>query len=316
MECGFETGRLQWTHFKFKCTGRFSNSKEYQLVYPDAPVVSAEVASRTGVTREKLIEKYGSSEGIIRWDQYRSKQAESNSFEYKKEKHGWTKEQFDEFNSSRASTLLKMIERHGEDQGTVKWMSYCERQAYTNSKQYFIDRYGIDDGTRKFLKLNKEKGNSNNPIFISQQLGISVDEAVQLILNRSSSFGKLFGSNLEQEFTAMLVDKTGHLEYTTFTRPYGRWSNLLESYVIYDIKHNDCIIEFNGDYWHANPAIYADSAIIRGKTAVEIRERDYKKIKTAKELGFRTYVVWESDFRLDKNETIRKVKEWMLNGQQ
>ena len=30
LECGFESSRLQWTHFKFNCTGRFNNGTEYK----------------------------------------------------------------------------------------------------------------------------------------------------------------------------------------------------------------------------------------------------------------------------------------------
>ena len=28
-ECGFTASRLQWTHFKFNCTGKFNNGKEF-----------------------------------------------------------------------------------------------------------------------------------------------------------------------------------------------------------------------------------------------------------------------------------------------
>lgn len=315
MECGFETGRLQWTHFKFKCTGRFSNSKEYQLVYPDAPVVSTEVASRTGVTREKLIEKYGSSEGIIRWDQYRSKQAESNSFEYKREKYGWTRDQFDEFNASRSQTLEKMIARHGEEQGIINWTAYCEKQAYTNTQEYFIKKYGDDIGKAKYLDINKRKGDSNNPIEVAKKMNISVDEAVDVIISRIKYTGKTWGSNLEKEFTEMLEHELGPLENSTFSKPYGKWSHTLGSYVIFDIKHKDCVIEFNGDYWHANPKIYKDDAVIRGRTAAKIQQHDALKLQTAVDLGFRVLTIWESDFKEDKQQIIGKVKEWMLNGQ-
>lgn len=314
MECGFETNRLQWTHFKFKCTGRFVNCKEYQKAYPNAPLVSEELAKNTGITLSKMIEKYGVTFGQIKWDEYRKKQAESNSFEYKNKKHGWSRAEYDEFNSSRAQTLEKMIFRYGENEGTIKWQEYCSRQAYTNSKEYFVNKYGITVGTSKFLQLNKQKGSSSNPILLAKKLGIGLDEAVTVILNRVSKSGNVWGSNPEKEFTSMLVDKIGPLEYTTFTRPYGLWSNILGSYVIYDIKHKDCVIEFNGDYWHANPQIYQESTIIRGKSAKEIQDRDYKKLQTAKDMGLRTLTIWESEFKLDKEETIRKVIEWMQNG--
>jgi hypothetical protein len=208
-----------------------------------------------------------------------------------------------------------MIKRHGENLGTKKWLAYCERQAYTNSKIYFVEKYGVEEGNAKFLQLNAEKGSSSNPHTLSTRLGISIDEAVTLILNRSVRPGNIWGSNIEQEFTTMLIDTYGSLEYTTFTRPYGRWSTLLGTYVIYDIKHKDCIIEFNGDYWHANPALYKNDAIIRGRTALEIQEHDRKKLKTATDLGFRTYTVWEAEFKLDKQQTINRVIAWMQSGQ-
>jgi hypothetical protein len=149
-----ETNRLQWTHFKYNCTGKFSNSKEYKLVYPQAVLVSADVAAKTAITKDRLIKKYGIEEGALRWDQYKAKQADSNSYEYKRKKYGWTIEQYTEYNSSRAQTLEKMIARHGENLGTSNWLEYCERQAYTNSKIYFIEKYGVEEGTARFLKLN------------------------------------------------------------------------------------------------------------------------------------------------------------------
>lgn len=315
MECGFETGRLQWTHFKFNCTGRFSNSKEYKLAYPDAPVVSIEVSKSTGVTKIKLIEKYGEIEGTARWDSYRIKQANSNSFEYKRDKHGWTREQFNEYNSSRSQTLEKMIERYGEEQGIYNWITYCERQAFTNTKEYFIEKYGQELGKSKYLEINRQKSAGNDPIEIAKKMNISVDEAVDIIISRNKFNGILWGSNLEKEFTDMLVSEIGPLEYSTFTKPYGKWVSTLGSYVIYDIKHKDCVIEFNGDYWHANPKLYKDNAVLRGKTALEIQQRDKHKLQTAIELGLKVLTIWESDFKANKQETIRKVKEWMLNGQ-
>ena len=62
--------------------------------------------------------------------------------------------------------------------------------------------------------------------------------------------------------------------------------------------------------------MYADSAIIRGKTAVDIRHRDMLKLQTAKDFGFKTLVVWESEFKANKHEIIKKVVQWILKEQQ
>ena len=94
---------------------------------------------------------------------------------------------------------------------------------------------------------------------------------------------------------------------------YRKWSSLLNSYVIYDVVHKNCIIEFNGDYWHANPGIYVESALIRGSKAVDIWRKDMLKLKTATDLGFKVLTVWEQEFKSNKALTIEKVIKWMLS---
>ena len=68
MECGFETQRLQWTHFKYKCNGNIQSIYEYRKKYPDALTVNPDVAKRTAITEDKMIEKYGEIEGLVRWE--------------------------------------------------------------------------------------------------------------------------------------------------------------------------------------------------------------------------------------------------------
>ena len=311
LEYGAQEKRLQWTHFKFKCTGRFNNGKEYMAAYPGAKVVDASVAAKTAVTLKNLISKYGEKEGTARWEQYKQKQAYSNSFEYKQQKHGWTKEDFVKYNASRAVTLINMVSKYGERDGIKKWEDYCERQAYTNTKAYFIEKYGIEIGMEKYKQINKEKA-VNDPEILAHKLGITIDEAVDIIVMRQSRF---FSSNLELEFVNALEQSVGTLEYTNLTKPFGKWSHLLGTYVVFDIKHKNCIIEFNGDYWHANPRLFLPEAVIRGKKARDIWERDELKLQTARALGFRTFVVWESNFKTNKIETIKTIAEWISSEQ-
>ena len=86
--------------------------------------------------------------------------------------------------------------------------------------------------------------------------------------------------------------------------------------MIYDIKHKDCIIEFNGDYWHANPKIYDNDDLIRGTKAEDIWKRDALKISIAESHGFRTFVVWENDYINNKEKIIKDVVEWIQNIQE
>lgn len=312
LECGKMVSRIQWTHLRYKCTGRFKTCNEYVTFYPGAKILDESLAKKTSLTLENMVSKYGDEEGKKRWDSYREKQAYSNSFDYKSKKYGWSKEKFDEYNSSRAVTLEKCIQRYGEKEGLMKWHSYCERQAYTNTKEYFVIKYGKEDGIKKFIEYNWQKGKSKSATYYSDLFGISLDEASQLIINRQN-FN--YGSEIEREFTTLLEQKIGTLEHTSFRKPYGKWSNELSSYVVYDIKHGDCVIEFNGDYWHGNPKLYEGADLIRGKPAKEIWNRDRIKLETAIQCGLRVLVIWESEFKKDKTLTIERVIKWMLSGQ-
>jgi hypothetical protein len=307
LECGFESSRLQWTHFRFNCTGKFKNGTEYKKYYPNAEIIDKDLAKKTAITLENLVKKYGDVEGSIRWKTYKDKQALSNSLEYKKEKHGWSEKQFKEYNDSRSQTLKKMIERHGEAEGIIKWEKYCDRQSYTNTKSYFIQKYGEDLGTKKYIEINKKKS-VGNPVILAEKLNISIHEAVDIIIYRQKN---IFKSNLEKEFIQLIEERIGPLEHTSFKNPYGKWSKDLDTYVIYDVKHGNNIIEFNGDYWHANPKVYNETAIIRGKKAIDIWQRDMLKLKTAQDLGFNTLTVWELDFNFNKIKKIEEVIEWL-----
>lgn len=312
LECGFEGPRLQWTHFKYKCTGRFANGREYMLAHPGAKVVSEDLAKTTAVTLSNLIKKYGEVDGTARWESYREKQSYTNSFEYKRSKYGWSESDFAKYNSSRSQTLSKMIERHGESTGAAMWEKYCLRQAYTNTKDYFISKYGVDDGTKKYLEINRKKLLPHNPELLAEHLSISIDDAASIIISRQKNF---FISKLEKEFTTLLSNVIGPLECTSDKNPFGKWSPLLNTYVVFDIKHKNCIIEFNGNYWHANPKIYKDTAPIRGVTANDIWRRDQLKMQTVKNLGFSVLTVWEDEFTADKIGTIERVKTWILQNQ-
>jgi len=64
------------------------------------------------------------------------------------------------------------------------------------------------------------------------------------------------------------------------------------------------------------PKFFLPSATLRGKLAVDIWDSNMLKLKTAESFGFKTYVVWENDFRTNKQETVDKVAKWILQEQQ
>ena len=71
------------------------------------------------------------------------------------------------------------------------------------------------------------------------------------------------------------------------------------------------IIEFNGDFWHANPKIYNENDQLARfgheyDTAKNIWKRDKERIERFKHCGFQVLVVWESDYASDPEHVIEK----------
>ena len=109
-------------------------------------------------TKEHWILMFGEKDGLKKWNHYCKLQSKSNTFEYKKQKYGWTKEDFDEYNKTRAVTLENQIAKYGEEEGTKRFNDYCDKQSYAGNKlEYFIEKYGEKEGLIKFKEVNSKK---------------------------------------------------------------------------------------------------------------------------------------------------------------
>ena len=83
----------------------------------------------------------------------------------------------------------------------------------------------------------------------------------------------------------------------------------------FDFAYRNKIIEFNGDFWHANPSKYSADFInpVNKKTSKEVWERDKLKNEKAKELGYAVKIIWESDYKKNKEKIIKECIEWILS---
>lgn len=73
------------------------------------------------------------------------------------------------------------------------------------------------------------------------------------------------------------------------------------------------IIEFYGNFWHANPRIYGPYDIAGHNTlAKDIWQRDEKRLRKLYELGHSVYIVWEDEYRNSPDEILYKLDR-MLN---
>lgn len=95
-----------------------------------------------------------------------------------------------------------------------------------------------------------------------------------------------------------------------------QWINTVPSYYKPDFLYKNKIIEFYGDYWHANPINFGKNSndYIVGKGYVKdihfydsIRELDIKRE------GYDLLIIWESDYLTNKNDCVIKCVNFLLN---
>lgn len=268
-------------------------SKQTQFAFDIPNDVFESSREKYATTKEHMVEKYGEEIGLEKWKNYCKKQAETNTFEYKRKKYGMTKSDFRKYNASRSSTLNNFIKRHGEELGQQKWDEYCKRQSYTKSKEYIIQTYGEDEYKR--IQNNRLRGS--------------------IISINSQNFNDY--SKISQDFFRELDDILGN-KYKTYYKTKNDEYCISAQYnfyfLDYYIKDLKVAIEFDGDYWHANPNKYNKDFIIEQskETAEEVWQRDSDRCKILEEeFGIKTYVIWESEYYngMTAKEFIKKIPE-------
>lgn len=313
LECGSQLKRLQHTHFK-KCGGSCSTLEEYKIKHPNSPLVSADCAKISTPTLEGMKLKYGDEIGEQKWMLYCRRQANSNSFEFKQNKHGWTFEEWQKFNKSRAVTKQLCIERHGPIQGLVIWEQYVAKQVTNgNSLEWFISKYGEIDGTEKYQHVNFLKSHCEETFKIRYGENWETEYTNWILRFRSNS------SKMAEQFISDVIEMIGEsddLWYSPKTTEYFlRNQNQIFFYDLANLRSKK-ILEIHGDYWHANPKIYNEQFVNNqiGKTFQEIHDYDRIKTECAVTNGFDVMVVWEHEIKKDRFATLQIVSEWMSSN--
>lgn len=236
------------------------------------PLTSSKL-SHDACKKESFILKYGDEIGESKFLDHRKSKGKSLRLEY------WLNKGFSE---NEAKEKLKA------------------RQA-VGSKENFIKRHGYDDGIKRWqLRQNMwQKTMRSKPAEEIARIN-KLKGTSQLSKFKNGSFSTMI-SKAENELCGILN---------------GVSQFLLEnekSFYLYDINIGNKIIEYNGDYWHANPKIYNEFWINKNNklTALQIWERDRRKLEFAESKGYKVLTIWESDWKNNKNECIEECMRFL-----
>jgi len=218
-------------------------------------------------------------------------------------------------------------------------------QYATKSYDYIVSRYGIENADEIYKKRCFDCGIHVRKEFFMDK-GMSLEDAEKALAERQSTFSleKCIQKFGEEAGTARWKQRQDDWQDTMTSKPEEEIQrinrlkmnapgciskseqeliNLLEAkgfpilqqkqlrkdtkgHFMYDICYKNKIIEFHGDYWHANPSLYNEGFINATSklSATTIWDKDYSKEIIARNNGFDYLVVWEKDFKNDKETVV------------
>lgn len=171
-------------------------------------------------------------------------------------------------------------------------------QFQKRDKAFFISKYGEI--------LGEEKWKQKVSTWLHTMSNKSNAEKTQINLKRAYKNGSVSKGELSllNELKHMITDSEKIISQLILPKPNST------NFVKYDIAYNKKIIEYNGDIWHANPKMFKDSDVPKFPknrlTAKQLWSKDNEKLQIAITNGFSVLVIWESDYKNNKDKVLKE----------
>lgn len=312
--------------YRKRLPGTYEYFKYFKNITPDEKCyeLEKEFWSKKACTLKNMKARYGEELGQKRFDEYREKQAYSNTLEYMINKYGEEKgtAKYYTANEKRAVTLPNLIAKHGEIDGNEIYSNYIQQQAYTNSEEYFKEKLGDEEGVKKYKLINLMKGHSYESYLI--RYDGDIEKATIDYTEYCAKRDNYKGSNIAGQLWLYLIPYCIMEGWKKiFCGVYNQeWYFTIKDFgfvkVDYFVKDTGKIIEFYGDYWHANPCKYNSTDIVnyphnKKYIAQDIWDKDQLRLEYIKKIPYvkDILIVWEYDFIKNKNATIDKCKQFL-----
>lgn len=221
------------------------------------------------------------------------------------------------------------------------------KRAPPSTTQHWINKgFSLEEAKIKVSEFQREqslKGNNertralrsknasgdNNPMSlasIAKKYNISLEDASKLTpcYNRCGEKHPMFGKHHTEE-ALQKISSAPHLsnpdyrsipeiEVEQFCISLGELENNKSIHkwnVDICFKNKNLIVEFFGDFWHANPQKFSKDWInpVTKKSSTFSWERDERKIKELNEWGYEVVVIWEHDWNTDKDSCLKRIQD-------
>ena len=192
------------------------------------------------------------------------------------------------------------IDTYGEDEGTYRYQEIIQKRLaswYSRSEE---DRNARNNRKgRTYLQLIEKYG--GDPAFDIIQKRLVSNPAV-------SKESKDFFRKLDSAVCPGISKKS----VTGYKGP-ERWIKHSQGIFFVDYIVENCIIEYNGSYWHADKRLFEAEDWHSGarKTVKEIRKQDEERLDILQKLGYKILIIWSTDVNKNSINEINKCKDFL-----
>lgn len=265
-------------------------AKRHNISIEEATKIVAELRASSSILSLKYWMKRGLSESDARNRVSHIQSINGNKYAQKR------KDYPEQYAGTSPTELMYWIKKGNSIEESRKLQS--QRQA-TFSLNECINKFGVEDGTARW------KTRQNN---WQHTLSLLSDEEKDRIAIAKVKNSRGSVSKIEKRFIDMLI--SNGMELTTqiplsYSGPRGTQRK------IYDVRIDNCLIEFNGDYYHANPSTHPNQTHVKTTPVEVIRKNDEFKLNLAKEHGYNLIVIWESEFNKSPTDVLMRVQTFV-----
>lgn len=210
---------------------------------------------------------------------------------------------------SRSWTQSQLGRRSGRDVPCVE----CGKTCYIVEHQFEQDLHFCDKKC-KGRHFSKVFSGSGNPMFGRKLSVLSLAKQKRTLLQNHGVTNAFFLSKhrtVSKAQREILNHLSGSVPQAAFECEKLFHSGTHRYFVDIFSETAKMVIEFNGDYWHCNPATHSASYVHhrKRKTAQQIWHEDAARAHVFLEKGYHTVTVWESEYSRDKRGVLNRLTE-------
>jgi hypothetical protein len=267
-----------------------------------------------GRTLEEYQKRYGIEDGYIRWKKRNDHQAYTSSLLRYIDEYGEDAKNIIKKIKNNTS-LTSFIERFGEEAGKKQYTEYINKLKLSSKRsiEYWINKCNGDLETAKILFKDFHNNTSLDKFIKKYGDDLGKEKYASWLISINGKKNQFYSKISQKLFWVLYNELKLSNEDTKFyelneEQLFYKNNNIIRV----DFKYKNKIIEFNGDYWHANPETYDSLELINGKEAKNIWEKDEKRIEWLKSSGYEVLIIWEKDYKKNTNLIIDNCKKFLL----